>query len=52
MYGCCLDGETAATGENFLGCSAVPGSSCAAAPVTGPCTNYTDKWFYDVEYGE
>ena len=52
VYGCCLDGETAATGENFLGCSAVPGASCAAAPVTGPCTNYTDKWFYDVEYGE
>ncbi|TRY63672.1 hypothetical protein TCAL_00430, partial [Tigriopus californicus] len=50
-YGCCLDGETAASGFDFQGCSMKPGEHCHLAPEQGPCSNYTSKWFYDMEWG-
>ena len=50
QYGCCLDGSEA-RGEHFLGCDLIPGEHCDQPSVTGSCTDYTDKWFYDMEYG-
>ncbi len=29
----------------------LPGAGCLDPPDTGPCDNYTTRWFYDVEYG-
>ena len=34
-----------------MGCPASPGENCGLESVTGPCTEYTDKWFYDMNYG-
>ena len=49
-YGCCLNGSKA-KGENFMGCLSVPGENCHLNPEKGGCEEYTDKWFYDMEYG-
>ncbi len=35
-----------------MGCPALPGENCGLGSVTGPCTEYTDKWFYDMNYGQ
>ena len=34
-----------------MGCPNIPGESCVLQSETGPCTEYTDKWFYDMKYG-
>ena len=43
--------ETPATGPLFEGCLDKPDPECHLPPQTGPCTNYTAKWFYDTKYG-
>ena len=35
-----------------MGCPGLPGENCGLESVTGPCTEYTDKWFYDMNYGQ
>lgn len=49
-YGCCLEGG-AATGPNYMGCLRLPGENCHLPSETGSCTNYIDKWFFDMNYG-
>ena len=34
-----------------MGCPDIPGESCVLQSETGPCTEYTDKGFYDMKYG-
>ncbi|XP_069951755.1 papilin isoform X1 [Cherax quadricarinatus] len=54
-FGCCPDGVTPATGKFFEGCqdevSIIPGEVCGYTKDRGPCTNFTVKWFFDMDYG-
>ncbi|XP_017478128.1 PREDICTED: papilin isoform X5 [Rhagoletis zephyria] len=53
-YGCCPDGVTAAEGEKFEGCASVkepPQKACGLPKVTGPCGNFSIKYFFDTSYG-
>jgi len=49
-YGCCLDGSSA-SGPNYMGCLSVPGENCHLPSQAGSCTEYVDKWFFDLKYG-
>ena len=38
--------------NNFPGCDEeLPGAGCLDPIEAGPCDNYTERWFYDGEYG-
>uniref|UniRef100_A0A1B0C4R9 Papilin n=1 Tax=Glossina palpalis gambiensis TaxID=67801 RepID=A0A1B0C4R9_9MUSC len=53
-FGCCPDGITSAQGEKFEGCENVKEpaqKSCGLSKESGPCTNYTIKYFFDTSYG-
>ncbi|KAK4313128.1 hypothetical protein Pmani_015500 [Petrolisthes manimaculis] len=54
-FGCCPDGVTPATSKFFDGCEeespVVPGEVCGHEKDRGSCTNFTVKWFFDMEYG-
>ncbi|XP_063871699.1 papilin-like isoform X8 [Scylla paramamosain] len=54
-FGCCPDGITPATGKFFDGCKEeapiIPGEVCGHKKDRGSCTNFTVKWFFDMEYG-
>ncbi|XP_004530678.1 papilin isoform X3 [Ceratitis capitata] len=53
-YGCCPDGITAAEGDKFEGCASVkepPQKACGLPKATGPCTNFTIKFYFDTSYG-
>ncbi|XP_054726012.1 papilin isoform X2 [Anastrepha obliqua] len=53
-YGCCPDGATPAEGEKFEGCGSVkepPQKACGLPKVTGPCGNFSIKYFFDTSYG-
>lgn len=53
-YGCCPDGVNDAQGPQFDGCDDIPSTPQKACSVTkdgGNCTDYTVKYFFDMEYG-
>ncbi|XP_050088784.1 papilin-like [Anopheles aquasalis] len=53
-YGCCPDGSTEAQGYQFEGCTDAPTSlqkACTLMKDKGPCTNFTIKYFFDIESG-
>ncbi|KAG8186998.1 hypothetical protein JTE90_005769 [Oedothorax gibbosus] len=57
-YGCCADGYTPARGQRYEGCPDVrqpkPEVStevCSFPKDSGPCRNFTVKWFFDIAYG-
>ena len=34
-----------------MGCLSIPGENCHLPSQTGSCTDYVDKWFFDMNYG-
>ncbi|XP_045125730.1 papilin-like isoform X4 [Portunus trituberculatus] len=54
-FGCCPDGITPATGKFFDGCReempVISGEVCGHSKDRGSCSNFTVKWFFDMEYG-
>lgn len=53
-YGCCPDGVTDAQGSQFEGCTEIPvepQKACSLTKDGGTCSNYTVKYFFDLEYG-
>lgn len=53
-YGCCPDGVNDAQGSKFDGCEDIPTApqrACSAVKDPGTCSNYTVKFFFDMEYG-
>lgn len=53
-YGCCPDGVTDAQGSQFDGCEnipTIPQKACSINKDGGTCSNYTVKYFFDMEYG-
>ena len=35
-----------------MGCLSLPGENCHLPSEAGSCTDYVDKWFFDMKYGE
>ena len=51
-FGCCPNGESAATGKDFEGCEEYPGKSCLLPEDKGTCQhNLTYMWFLRVKKG-